>query len=112
MRGPGLTGYEPSAVRWTHDSQRILFQWKQASQPPEAPMDTYAVNRDGSGRRKLTDEEVRKLPGVGDTSKDRHWMVYAQNGDIYLLDNSTGDVRQVTKKIGRASCRERVCLYV
>jgi dipeptidyl aminopeptidase/acylaminoacyl peptidase len=97
MRGPGLTGYEPSAVRWTHDSQRILFQWKQASQPPEAPMDTYAVNRDGSGLRKLTDEEVRKLPGVGDTSKDRRWMVYAQNGDVYVLDNSTGAVRQVTK---------------
>jgi dipeptidyl aminopeptidase/acylaminoacyl peptidase len=97
MRGPGLTGYEPSAVRWTHDSQRILFQWKQASQPPEAPMDTYTVNRDGSGLRKLTDEEVRKLPGVGDTSKDRRWMVYAQNGDIYVLDNSTGAVRQVTK---------------
>jgi dipeptidyl aminopeptidase/acylaminoacyl peptidase len=97
MRGPGLTGYEPSAVRWTHDSQRILFQWKQASQPPEAPMDTYTVNRDGSGLRKLTDEEVRKLPGAGDPSKDRHWTVYAQNGDIYVLDNSTGAVRQVTK---------------
>ncbi len=24
-------------------------------------------------------------------------MVYAQSGDIYILDNSTGAVRQVTK---------------
>ncbi|MGA7236272.1 MAG: DPP IV N-terminal domain-containing protein, partial [Bryobacteraceae bacterium] len=97
MRGPGLTGYEPAAVRWTYDSQHILFQWKQASQPPNAPMDTYTVNREGSGLRKLSDEEARKLPGNGDTSKDRRQMVYAQGGDIYILDNSTGAVRQVTK---------------
>ena len=97
MRGPGLTGYEPAGTRWTYDSQHILFQWKQASQPPDAPMDTYTVNRDGSGLRKLSDEEVRKLPGNGDTSKDRRWNVYAQAGDIYILDNSTGAVRQVTK---------------
>jgi dipeptidyl aminopeptidase/acylaminoacyl peptidase len=97
MRGPGLTGYEPSGVRWSYDSQRIFFQWKQAAQPPAAPMDTYTVNRDGAGLRKLSDEEVRKLPGAGDTSKDRRWTVYAQSGDLYLLDNSNGAIRQVTK---------------
>ena len=97
MRGPGLVGYEPAGVRWTYDSQHILFQWKQAAQPPDAPMDTYTVNRDGSGLRKLTDEEVRHLPGNGDTSKDRRWMVYSQAGDIFLFDNSNGAVRQVTK---------------
>jgi dipeptidyl aminopeptidase/acylaminoacyl peptidase len=97
MRGPGLVGYEPSAIRWTYDSQHILFQWKQASQPPDAPMDTYTVNRDGSGLRKLTDEEIRKLPAAGDISKDRRTTAYSQAGDIYLLDNSTGAIRQVTK---------------
>ena len=97
MRGPSLVGYEPAAVRWTYDSQHILFQWKQASQPPDAPMDTYTVDRDGSGLRKLTDEEIRKLPGVGDISKDRRTTVYSQAGDIFLLDNSTGAIRQVTK---------------
>lgn len=99
MRGPGLVGYEPSAIRWSYDSQKVIFQWKQASQPPNAPMDTYSVNRDGSGLRKLTDEETRKLPAAGDTSKDRRWTVYAQAGDIYLLDNSNGAIRQITKTI-------------
>ena len=97
MRGPGLVGYEPAGVRWSYDSRNIYFQWKQAAQPPDAPMDTYTVNRDGYGLRKLSDDEVRKLPGNGELSKDRRWMVYSQNGDIFLMDNSTGAIRQVTK---------------
>ena len=48
MRGPGLYGYEPNGVRWSGDSQKIYFQWKQASDPIDHPMDTYVVNRDGS----------------------------------------------------------------
>ena len=49
MRGPGLYGYEPAGVRWSGDSQHIYFQWKQASDPIDRPMDTYVVGRDGSG---------------------------------------------------------------
>src|SRR5580658_601737 len=62
MRGPGLYGYEPNAVRWSGDSQRIYFTWKQASDPIDHPVDTYVVNRDGSGLRKLTEEEIRLAP--------------------------------------------------
>ena len=51
MRGPGLVGYEPAQVRWSFDSQRLYFQWKQSSEPIEAPLDTYTVERDGSGLR-------------------------------------------------------------
>src|SRR5438045_853104 len=68
MRGPSLVGYEPAVVRWSHDSQSLYFQWKPYTAKPAAPMDTYTVNRDGSGLRKLTDEEIRQLPPVsGDT---------------------------------------------
>src|SRR5580693_1763799 len=62
MRGPGLYGYEPASVRWSGDSQRIYFQWKQASDPRETPLDTYVVDRDGSRLRKLTEEESRLAP--------------------------------------------------
>ncbi len=49
-------------------------------------MDTYTVNRDGSGLRKLTDEEVRQLPAVaGDTTKDKRLTVYSSTGDLYTL---------------------------
>jgi dipeptidyl aminopeptidase/acylaminoacyl peptidase len=98
MRGPALVGFEPAQPRWSWDSQHIYFQWKQATDKEDAPMDTYAVNRDGSGLRKMTDPEVRDLPPAnGDTTLDKRLMVYAANGDLYVLDNSTGKTQQLTK---------------
>src|SRR5258708_4848610 len=98
MRGPALVGYEPTAIRWSHDSSRILFQWKQNTDKEIAPMDTYTINRDGSGLRKLTDEEVKLLPpALGETTKDKRLMVYSSAGDLYTLDNATGKVTQLTK---------------
>src|SRR6516225_8163538 len=98
MRGPALVGYEPTAIRWSHDSSRILFQWKRNTDKEIAPMDTYTVNRDGSGLRKLTDEELKLLPsGLGDTTKDKRLMVYSSAGDLYTFDNTTGKVTQLTR---------------
>ena len=99
-------GYEPSQVRWSADSERIYFQWKQATDKEDAPLDTYVVNRDGSGLRKLSDEEARLAPpggggrgggGEADTSKDKRLTVYARDGDIFISDNTTGKGRQITK---------------
>jgi len=98
MRGPGLVGYEPAQVRWSFDSRRIFFQWKQAADKLEAPPDTYAVNRDGSELRKLTEQEAREAPPlVGDTSLDRRLTTYARDGDLFVYDNTTGETRQITK---------------
>ena len=98
MRGPALVGYEPAQPRWSYDSEHIYFQWKQHTDKEAAPMDTYVANRDGSGLRKLTDAEVRQLPAaIGDTSKDKRLTVYANAGDLYVLDNTTGKVQQLTK---------------
>jgi dipeptidyl aminopeptidase/acylaminoacyl peptidase len=98
MRGPALVGYEPSGVRWSPDGSRILFQWKRNTDKEIAPMDTYTVNRDGGGLRKLTDEEVRQLPPAsGDTTKDKRLMVYSGAGDLFTLDNNTGKITQLTK---------------
>jgi hypothetical protein len=72
MRGPGLVGNEPRAVHWSPDSQRIYFQWKQAGEPREKDFDTYVVNRDGSGLKKLSEEEAKNAPPIGgETSKDK-----------------------------------------
>src|SRR5438067_9403839 len=72
MRGPALVGYEPTGVRWSHDSNRIFFQWKQHTEKEIAPMETYAVNRDGSELRKLSDDEAKQAPPVfGEMSKDK-----------------------------------------
>ena len=98
MRGPGLIGYEPSQIRWSGDSQRIYFRWKQASEPREKDPDTYVVERDGSGLRKLSEDESKLAPpAAGNRSRDRRRMVYNQRGDIYIYDFDTDKVRQLTR---------------
>jgi dipeptidyl aminopeptidase/acylaminoacyl peptidase len=98
MRGPGLVGYEPAQVRWSGDSERLYFQWKQASDKQDVPLDAYVVNRDGSGLRKLSDEEAKLAPpAAGDSTQDKRLTVYARDGDIFLYDNTTGATRQITK---------------
>ena len=98
MRGPGLVGHEPAGVRWSHDASVIYFQWKKYNDPLETPMDTYVVNRDGSGLRKLSEEEAKLAPPMGgERSKDKKWTVYAESGDLFLYDNEKGTRRQLTK---------------
>ncbi len=88
----------PPQVRWSGDGAEIYFQWKQPAQAEEAPFDTYAVRRDGSNLRKLSEKEARFAPpAAGDLSRDRRRIVYAREGDLFVYDNTTGRTRQVTR---------------
>src|SRR5271165_3186261 len=98
MRGPGLYGYEPAAVRWSADGERLYFQWKQAADPAIKDPDTYVVGRGGSGLRKLTDEEAKLAPpAAGSATLDKRQTVYARDGDIFIYDSTNGRTRQITK---------------
>jgi len=97
MRGPGLSGYAPMAVRWSPDGQQVFFQWKQYDDPTEESYDTYVVGRDGKGLRKLSDEEAKHAPPVyGDWSRDRKRAVYTQHGDVFLYDAAQKQRRVLT----------------
>ena len=97
MRGPALVGYEPAQIRWSYDSQRVFFQWKQAGDKPSAPLDTYVVGRDGSPPRKLSDAEAKQAPpAYGDISRDQRLTVFSRDGDLFLYDSTNGQLRQIT----------------
>lgn len=97
MRGPGLVGNEPRAVRWSPDNQRVYFQWKQAAEPQAKDFDTYVVNRDGSDLKKLTEEEAKNVPPAnGELSRDKKFTLFADSGDIFIYDNATNQRRQIT----------------
>lgn len=97
MRGHALTGWSPRAVRWSRDGQRVYFQWKQAADPVEEDFDTYVVNRDGTGLRKLTKEEEKNAPpNGGNWTRDRKRAVYIDGGDVFLYDSAAGSRRALT----------------
>src|ERR1022692_339585 len=98
MRGAGLFGYPPASVRWSPDSKFVYFQWKRYDDPREKAMDTYMISADGSGLKKLSEEEAKDVPPVnGDWTKDKKRAVYAEAGDLFLYDVAKPKRLQLTK---------------
>jgi len=98
MRGADLVGYEPTRVYWSQDSQRVYFRWKRAGEARLKEPDLYVVNRDGSGLRKLSEEEAKQSPPLaGNLSKDKTLTAFADDGDIFVYDNLKNERRRITE---------------
>ena len=101
MRGPKLVGYPPSGLRWSGDSSHLYFEWRR---PGEDEASTWVVSASGADLRRLSDEERRKAPptdGVWDKARTR--ALFADEGDIVLVDSVTGTRRQITRTTGDES---------
>ncbi len=97
MRGDALIGFAPRGVHWSQDGKRVYFEWKKAGEPSIKEYEHYVVNADGSGLKRLSEEEVKQVPpGDGDLSPDKRTTVYAEEGDIFLYDHATGTRHQIT----------------
>lgn len=95
MRGPLLVGYAPTNLRWSGDGERLYFEW-QARDEDEAA--TWVVDHDGTGLRRLTDEERRLAPPVGGEPDQLHRRVLGiDNGDIVIVDTVAGTRLDVTR---------------
>lgn len=100
MRGPRLVGYPPAGVYWSQDSQRVYFRWKQADEPRLKETSLYVINRDGTGLRRLSDDEAKLAPPAnGELSKDKSMTVFADEGDIFIYDHAKGARRQITRTV-------------
>ena len=94
MRGPDLVGYPPDMLRWSVDSSRLYFDWRK---PGEEEASTYVVGRDGGTPVRLTDDEKKKAPPAGGRwDKARKRVLFADRGDIVVLDAS-GTRRSITR---------------
>jgi dipeptidyl aminopeptidase/acylaminoacyl peptidase len=97
MRGPKLVGYPPSSLRWSGDSQRLYFEWRErdADEPS-----TWVVGRSGGEPRKLSDEERKAAPpasGVWDGARRR--AIAVQDGDIVLIDTVAATRTPMTRTV-------------
>ena len=99
MRGPALIGQAPGQVRWTDDSEWVYFRWKPGGMEWDARTSLYRVSADGGEPEMLDDDEaaeVAPLIASGDLSPDRRWRISTVNGDLYLVDRRSMDVRRLT----------------
>ena len=100
MRGPRLVGYPPTGVYWSQDSQRVYFRWKQADEPRLKETSLYVVNRDGTGLRRLSDDEAKLAPPAnGELSKDKTMTVFTDEGDVFIYDHVKKQRRQITRTV-------------
>lgn len=97
MRGPNLYGYHPEEVRWSGSGDRIYFRWKTFDEAVEKEPRVWVVNRDGSGLRRLSDDEARLAPPAdGNFSPDHQRITWAADGDVFVYDFANGKSRQIT----------------
>jgi hypothetical protein len=93
MKGPDLVGYEPTLVKWSQDSQRVYFHWKRAGEPRLKETDVYVVGVDGSGLRKLSEDEARLAPPATGESRKTSDSLSMRRTEIYIsttMDAVTG----------------------
>jgi len=100
MQGDRFVGYLPEDVRWAEDNSAVFFTWN----PLMAPLRSlYKVDLKGGQPQEVGMEEQKKLPDPGVYNKAGSLLLYEKNGDIFLLDKSTGQSRQLTNTVDRES---------
>jgi dipeptidyl aminopeptidase/acylaminoacyl peptidase len=102
MKGSDLVGYPPTGLRWSADSQKLYFEWRQ---PTDKESSTYVVGRDGSAPVKLSESETKNIPpAAGGRWDEAHRRVlFVDAGDIVVVDANAGVRRQITRTTGAES---------
>lgn len=91
----------PTGLRWSGDGTRLYFEWQARDEDESA---TWVVAADGSGLRRLSDEDRRLAPPVvGQWDRARRRVLAAARGDIALLDTVAGTRTELTRTTGGES---------
>ncbi len=101
MQGERFTGFSPTDIRWSPVGNRIYFTWN-----PEMELlsSLYVISTDKPQPVKVTLEEQKSLPAFrGTYNRSRSKMLYAKDGDLFMLDIKTGISKQITSTLGSES---------
>lgn len=95
MADPDWIGNPPEDPYWAGDGRAVYFERKRQGSPLR---DLYRLRLDEREPRLVPDAErgAAGAPG-GAVSRDRRWVAYARDGNIFLENVATGAVRQLTR---------------
>jgi dipeptidyl aminopeptidase/acylaminoacyl peptidase len=99
MRDPKWIGVSPTNISWSADSKQIYFNWN----PEKSAGDSlYVISLANKIPQKVTPAVRRSLPSQGgEYNLARTKKVYEKDGDLFLLDVTTGKTSTITKTIVR-----------
>ncbi|HEX9886699.1 MAG TPA: DPP IV N-terminal domain-containing protein, partial [Longimicrobiales bacterium] len=100
MRAEGNVGSSPSQVRWTDDSRWIYFRWQPGGQEWDAGSEQYRIPAQGGAPELVSDEHVEEMAVMlagGDVTADGRWRVSSVDGDLYVVDRQSWNVRRLTE---------------
>ncbi len=105
MRGPELYGRPPQQVSWSADGRWIYFRWVEPGADWRDTPKSYRVRAlPGSKPERVADAQldtVGPLLATGVLSARRDRRVVEYQGDIFVIDEATGNVRRLTETVVR-----------
>jgi len=99
MRGPELIGQSPQRVQWSDDGEWVFFRWLPGGEDWHADRALYRVRAGGGEPERVDDDEADALApllGFGDVSPDRKWRAVSAEGDLWIIERETSEVRRLT----------------
>jgi len=96
MRDPVWMGTSPSNIIWSIDAKTVYFNWN----PDKAPADSvYSISLTQKTPVKASAMQTVELRSIGNPvyNNNRSAYVYANAGDILLVDLKTGKTKRITR---------------
>lgn len=102
-------GSSPNAPSWSEDGETLYFRWNPAGEFDADSL--YRVSREGGDPARVTPDERRGVRAEfsgwahAEHRYDRDYSrkVFASDGDLYLLQRSTGEIVRLTRTMDRES---------
>lgn len=90
-------GTSPDGIHWAEDSKTIYFDWNPDANPGDSLYQYFLTDKKIS---KVSLAERKKKPSQrGVYNRLRTLKTYAKNGDVFLLDCKTYQIRQLTNTV-------------
>ena len=97
MQGEKFTGISPERMQWSPSGEKLYFRW---TENVDSSSSLFVTAPGNPVPRKLSTEEIKELPGFnGSFNRNRTEMVYSKNGDLFILDIKSGNVKQITSTV-------------
>ena len=93
MQGEDFVGYLPTNIEWSENNKDIYFSW---NPDKDTIRSTYKVDFASKKIEKLSFEALKTKMSPNHTSKDGTWSVYQKQGDLFLKNNKTNTLKQIT----------------